>query len=125
MAKKTQIFKSFAELAADMMQQVAKQADDIVKTKRPRITVTKSSADGAQKIEYTPSRKFTSDEIRIYNAWNKYKSTEPYASMPEDEAYKAFIDDWNFRHDPSRTAVRDLGQSINQMDRTTGTTTPS
>lgn len=45
--------------------------------------------------------------------------------MPEDQAYKLFIDNWNFRHDASRTAVRDLGQTINQMDKVSGTTTPT
>lgn len=125
MAKKSQIFKSFADLAADMMQQAVKQADNVSKTKRPRITTAKKPTFETQKIEYTPAKRFTSDEVRIHNAWNKYKSTEPYVSMPEDEAYKLFMEDWNFRHDPSRIAVRDLGQTINQMDRTSGTTTPS
>lgn len=125
MAKKSQIFKSFADLAADMIQQAAKQADNVSKTKRPRTTTIKKPTFEIQKIDYTPAKRFTSDEVRIHNAWNKYKSTEPYVSMPEDEAYKLFMEDWNFRHDPSRIAVRDLGQTINQMDRTSGTTTPS
>lgn len=64
MAKK-QIFKSFADLAADMIQQTAKQAD-ITKTKRPRIIKTPQIE--VQKVEYVPHKKFTSDEIRIHNA---------------------------------------------------------
>ena len=121
MAKKSQIFKSFADFATDMIQQTAKQAD-ITKTKRPRIIKTPQIE--VQKVEYVPHKKFTSDEIRIHNAWNKYKTAEPYRSMPEDLAYAEFIKDWDFRHDPSRIAIRDLGQTINQMDKTSGVTTP-
>lgn len=123
MAKKTQIFKSFADLAADMMQQAAKQADNVTRSKRPRIIKTPQVE--FQKIEYTPPVRHTAEEIRIHNAWNKYKNTGVYATMPEDQAYKLFLDDWNFRHNASRTAVRDLGQTINQMDRVSGTTTPA
>lgn len=56
MAKKSQIFKSFADLAAEMMQQAAKQADEVVpqatravtKVKRPRIV--KPPHQGAEKV---------------------------------------------------------------------------
>ena len=123
MAKKTQIFKSFADMAADMMQQAAKQADNVTRSKRPRIIKTPQVE--FQKIEYTSPVRHTAEEIRIHNAWNKYKNTGVYATMPEEQAYKLFLDDWNFRHDTSRTAVRDLGQTINQMDRISGTTTPT
>lgn len=123
MAKKTQIFKSFADMAADMMQQAAKQADNVTRSKRPRIIKTPQIE--LQKVEYTPPVRHTAEETRIYNAWNKYKNTGVYATMPEEQAYKLFLDDWNFRHNASRTAVRDLGQTINQMDRVSGTTTPT
>lgn len=123
MAKKSQIFKSFAEAAMEMMQQATKQAGNVTRTKHTRIT--KVPKVEFQKVEYTPPVRHTAEETRIYNAWNKYKTTEPYASMPEDQAYKLFIDNWNFRHDASRTAVRDLGQTINQMDKVSGTTTPT
>lgn len=122
MAKK-QIFKSFADFAADMLQQTAKQADNVTKVKRPRIIKTPQVE--VQKVEYTPPVRRTAEDTRIYNAWNKYKNTGVYATMPEEQAYKLFIDDWNFRHDASRTAVRDLGQTINQMDRSSGTITPA
>lgn len=123
MAKKSQIFKSFADMAADMMQQAAKQADNVTRSKRPRIIKTPQVE--LQKIEYTPPVRHTAEETRIHNAWNKYKNTGVYATMPEEQAYKLFLDDWNFRHNASRTAVRDLGQTINQIDKTSGTTTPS
>jgi hypothetical protein len=66
MAKKSQIFKSFADLAADMMQQTAKQVDNVTRSKRPRIIKTPQVA--SQKVEYTPPVKYTVDEKRIYNA---------------------------------------------------------
>lgn len=123
MAKKSQMFKSFAEAAMEMMRQATKQAGNVTRTKHTRITKTPKVE--FQKVEYTPPVRHTAEETRIYNAWNKYKTTEPYASMPEDQAYKLFIDNWNFRHDASRTAIRDLGQTINQMDKASGTTTPT
>ena len=66
MAKKTQIFKSFADLAADMMQQAAKQADNVTRSKRPRIIKTPQVE--FQKVEYTPPVRHTAEEKRIYNA---------------------------------------------------------
>ena len=66
MAKKSQIFKSFADLATDMMQQTVKQADNVTRSKRPRIIKTPQVA--LQKVEYTHPVRRTAEETRIYNA---------------------------------------------------------
>jgi hypothetical protein len=66
MAKKSQIFKSFAEAAMEMMQQATKQAGNVTRTKHTRIT--KVPKVEFQKVEYTPPVRHTAEETRIYNA---------------------------------------------------------
>lgn len=97
-----------------------------LKVKRPRVTTTvkKQPTIVHERVEYTPPTRWTAEDKRIYNAWQKYKGTGVYATMPEEQAYKLFLDDWNFRHDPSRQLMKSVQSQINHQDRLSGTVTP-
>lgn len=97
-----------------------------LKVKRPRVTTTvkKQPTIGHERVEYTPPTRLTAEEKRIYNAFQKYKGTGVYATMPEDQAWALFKQDWAFRHDPTRIAVKDLHRTINHQDMISGVTTP-
>ena len=49
----------------------------------------------------------------VGSANGTHKNTGVYTTMPEEQAYKLFLDDWNFRHDLGRTTAKDLNVSIN------------
>lgn len=94
------------------------------KAKRPRISVKSSSAIAPEKVVYVAPVRYTAEEKQIYNAFQKYKGTGVYATMPEDQAWNLFKQDWAFRHDPTRIAVKDLHRTINHQDMISGVTTP-
>ena len=110
--------------AFDALGDLMKKGD--LKVKRPRVTTTikKQPPIVHEKVDYTPPTRLTSEEKRIYNAWQKYKGTGVYSTMPEDEAYKLFLDDWKFRHDPSRQLMKSVQSQINYQDKLSGVTTP-
>jgi hypothetical protein len=66
-----------------------------LKVKRPRVTTTvkKQPTIGHERVEYTPPTRLTAEEKRIYNAFQKYKGTGVYATMPEDQAWALFKQD--------------------------------
>ena len=78
----------------------------------------------SERVIYTPPVRRTAEEKQIYNAWQKYKTREPYKSMFPEQAYKAFVDDWNFRHDSSRQLRKNVLSQINHQDRVSGLQTP-
>ena len=95
-----------------------------LKLKRPRVTVKKQPTIVHERVEYTPPTRLTTEEKRIYNAFQKYKGTGVYATMPEDQAWNLFKQDWAFRHDPTRIAVKDLHRTINHQNMISGVATP-
>lgn len=110
--------------AFDALGDLMKKGD--LKVKRPRVTTTikKQPTIVHERVEYTPPTRLTAEDKRIYNAWQKYKGTGVYATMPEEQAYKLFLDDWNFRHDPSRQLMKSVQSQINYQDKLSGVTTP-
>lgn len=96
----------------------------VLKVKRPRVPAKKPTTVVPEKVIYTAPTKYTAEEKQIYNAFQKYKGTGVYATMPENEAWALFKEDWAFRHDPSRIAVKELNRSINHADMVSGVQTP-
>lgn len=66
MAKK-QIFNTFADLVVDFAKNVAKETSSVPKTKRPRISVP-AKKTVTEQVKYKPIKKYSSEEIRKYNA---------------------------------------------------------
>lgn len=108
----------------DALGDLVKNGD--LKLKRPKTTVTstKKVDPVREKVNYTPPTQRTSEEIRIHNAWNKYKNQGVYATMPESEGYKLFLEDWNFRHDPKRQLVKNAMSQLKHKDELSGVETP-
>jgi hypothetical protein len=66
-----------------------------LRVKRPRIKtpVKKQPTIVHELVNYTPPTRLTAEEKRIYNAFQKYKGTGVYATMPEDQAWALFKQD--------------------------------
>ena len=96
----------------------------VSKTKRPRIATRAAVSAVPEKVVYTAPVKYTAEEKQIYNAFQKYKNQGVYATMPESQAWDLFKQDWAFRHNPTRIAVKDLHRSINHQDMISGVQTP-